>query len=410
MSQLELILREKDYLPPTAVDVSGFENFYPLLRALVAVMGVDTFYERLRVLLVLSRWQDDPPTVHTLARGLAVSSDALSQTLTILRSAGWLRANEDDRHYALTEQGRILIILLQLLAQPWEEGDITAFATQLYGAADSLGVRRDLLRAQFETVLSTLEERARKVDAALTAEDSQIVSRHLRDSKRDVQIAHKALELRQRGAAAEEDYEQAQRMHMAISQLSNGTAQLDIRFQKLIARDLLAQGLVTLGDILQWARQATLEEATQALLPFLNLPFLSIWSVPENALIESANALAGKTAPTKKNRPSGPVPLGTPPPTTSLDEIKQRIYREQAELRTKLGQNDPVPLSEWVDREEWADAVMRYVAALDPELRHARIPVYLHLNLEGQLDLNLRGAAETVTLGSLSLESGEIHE
>ncbi|MBK8129469.1 MAG: hypothetical protein IPK53_11425 [bacterium] len=161
----------------------------------------------------------------------------------------------DDRRYSLSIHGRMLITLLQLLAQPWQEGDVTAFAAHLYEAADSLGVRQDLLNAQFELVLTTLEERARQLETMLESEDTQLVRARLGQSEQDVKIARKALELRQQKAVPAEAYEAVQRLHTAISNLSNLAARLNQRYQKLLARDLLAQGGVTLGDILAWARR-----------------------------------------------------------------------------------------------------------------------------------------------------------
>ena len=404
MAQLQLLPQDKEKSPASSVDLAGFETYYSLLRALVSVQDESTFYERLHVLLTLSRWQEDPPAVHTLARGLGVSPEALSPTLNVLRAAGWLRENEDERHYVLSDQGRILIIFLQLLAQPWQEGDVSSIATHLYGAAEELGLRRDLLSAQFETVLSTLEERARKIESALNAEDTRIVSDRLRESKRDVQIARKALELRQRGATAPDDYAQSQRMHQALSKISEYTARLDVRYQKLLARDLLAQGLVTLGDIHEWARQASLEELAESILPFLQFPFLSIWSTPDYAMIDSALALAGSLGRAVKTRPPHPVPLESLPPPTALDEIKQRLHRKQKELRIYLHEIDPLPLSDWVDQEGWDEAVIRFISSLDSELHQSSAPVYLQLDQEGKLDLNLKHAAESVTVGRLSLE------
>jgi len=404
VTQLALIQSDKDKPQTQLVDLSGFESYYSLLRALVAVQDEASFYERLRVLLILARWQDDPPTVITLARVLAISPDALSPTLNVLRSSGWLRENDDERHYSLSDQGRILIILLQLLAQPWQEGDVSSIAMHLYGAAEDLGLRHDLLSAQFETVLSTLEERARKIETALSAEDTRIVSGRLHESRRDVQIAHKALELRQRGAIAPDDYAQSQRMHQALSKISEYTARLDVRYQKLLARDLLAQGLVTLGDIHEWARHASLEELAESILPHLQLPFLSIWAIPEFALVDSALEVAGKVARSAKTHPPHPVPLESLPPPTTIDEIKQKLHRKQEELRIHLRTVDPLPLSEWVDQKNWDEAVIHFISSLDPELHQSSIPVYLQLDSQGNLDLDLKHAAEAVTVGRLSLE------
>jgi len=100
MSQDKLLPHESP--SPIAVDLSGFATFYALLRALAAVQGEATFYERLEVLLQLARWTDAPPTALELARALGKPADTLSGALSALRVAGWLVSGVDDQRYALT--------------------------------------------------------------------------------------------------------------------------------------------------------------------------------------------------------------------------------------------------------------------------------------------------------------------
>jgi hypothetical protein len=121
-------------------------------------------------------------------------------------------------------------------------------------------------------------------------------------------------------------------------------------------------------------------------------------------MIDSSLALAGSLGRAVKTRPPHPVPLESLPPPTALDEIKQRLHRKQEELRIYLQEIDPLPLSDWVDQEGWDEAVIRFVSSLDSELHQSSAPVYLQLDQEGKLDLNLKHAAESVTVGRLSLE------
>lgn len=401
MTQLSLVPPTSASVSLQAADLTGFAQFYPLLRVLT-VTEEGNFYERLQLLLTLAQWPGEPPTLAEVARPFSTPTEKIAQTLSLLRRAGWLVSGMDDRRYNLSAPGRMLITLLQLLAQPWQEGDVTAFAAHLYEAADSLGVRQDLLNAQFELVQTTLEERARQLETILESEDTQLVRTRLGQSAQDVKIARKALELRQQKAVAAEAYEAVQRLHTAISRLSNLAARLNQRYQKLLARDLLAQGGVTLGDILTWAREADENDIAAALNPFLLLPYLPLWSLPEMALLDASVEIDGRL-PTPYHVPvPQPQPIPELPPTVDLDEIKQLLYQKQALLRQRLHEQDPLPLPQWVDEMDWQTAVVHFAAALDPALMEMETAVYLHLDEQGALETDV-AIIQAISKGLLSL-------
>ena len=401
MTQLSLIQKSGRETAIPSTDLTGFARFYPLLRVLTATEE-GSFYERLQLLLTLAQWPGEPPTLAEVARPFATPAEKIAQTLSLLRRAGWLVSGVDDRRYSLSAPGRMLITLLQLLAQPWQEGDVTAFAAHLYEAADSLGMRQDLLHAQFELVLTTLEERARQLETILESEDAQLVRARLGQSEQDVKIARKALELRQQKAVAAEAYEAVQRLHTAISRLSNLAARLNQRYQKLLARDLLAQGGVTLGDILAWAREAEEDEIATTLCPFLLLPYLPLWSLPEMAMLDASVEIDGRP-PTSYHAPvPQPQPIPELPPTVDLDEIKQLLYQKQALLRYRLEEQDPLPLPQWVDEADWQTAVVHFAAALDPALMEMETAVYLHLDEQGALETDV-AVIQAISKGLLSL-------
>ncbi|MBN2002637.1 MAG: hypothetical protein JXA21_04710 [Anaerolineae bacterium] len=400
MGQFKFLPNESSS-PAAAVDLSGFAPFYALLRGLAAVQGEATFYERLEVLLQLARWTDAPPTALDLARVLGKPVDALSGPLSALRSAGWLVSGVDDRRYVLTPQGHILIVLLQLLAQPWTEDAVAPVATQIYAAAENLGVKTELLRTHFETVLAVLEERTRQIIAAIGAEDTALVESRLNESKRNAALGQQALKLRREGAVSPDDHHQAQRMHDVLSRLSHASGELELRYQALLTRDLLAEGGVTLGDILDWAREAEDAEMAETLLPFMADPYLPVWALPEMALIAGGETLLGHTAPRRSTRLPKPVPLAEIPPAANISEVKQRIYQVQETLRRRLAETDPLSLVTWVDQESWPVAVLHFIAALDPQLGDVIPPIFLHLDGQGRLD-SCEGAVQTVTAGSLS--------
>lgn len=404
MFQLSFTPQSKPAVPIT---LEGFERFYDLLRALVCGQDEGTFYERLQILLQLARRQGEPPTVQTLARELSISLN--TQTLSRLREAGWLVSGEDDRRYSLTAEGHLLIVLLQMLAQPWAEDDISAVAVRVYEAAEALGVGAELLRAQFDQVLSILEQQALEIEQTIEAEDTALVESRLQQSKRNVQMAEKALVLRKRGAASSDDYEQVQRMHRIISSFSQVSPRLENRYKKLLARDLLAQGAVTLGDILAWAQETEDKELGQTLWPYLRWPYLPLWDIPEVALLDAAYELEGKTRSDRKLPLPTPTPLTELPASATLDEIKQQLYRTQEQLRQHLKKyEDPLPLPKWVIQDVWEKAVAHFVAALDPQLRNSSEPVYLQLEAKGYLEETLEQIVYKVTQGQLSLQPTDL--
>jgi len=118
VTQLSLIQESGQRTAVSTTDLTGFAQFYPLLRVLTATEE-SSFYERLQLLLALAQWPGEPPTLAEVARPFATPVEKIAQTLSLLRRAGWLVSGIDDRRYSLSAPGRILITLLQMLAQPW---------------------------------------------------------------------------------------------------------------------------------------------------------------------------------------------------------------------------------------------------------------------------------------------------
>lgn len=404
MGQFSFI-SEPPAAPGSPIDLDGFASFYALLRALVAGQGEETFYERLRILLCLARWPSNPPTVMDLSRVLGQEVKPLAATLSTLRTGGWLLGGTDDHHYKLAPQGRILITILQLLAQPWTEAEAAPVATQIYAAAEYLGVKADLLRAHFEAVLSTLEERTAQINMALEAEDTILVKSRLSESLRNTQLGQQVLGLRHKGAVSPDEHQQVQRMHAVLSDLSHVSANLEIRYQALLTRDLLAEGGVTLGDIMDWAREATTEEMAETIGAFTRSPYLPLWSLPEMAFSDGQEALLGHVVQHRRLQLPKPEPLGEIPPTASISSIKQRIYSLQETLRHRLQDQDPLSLSAWVQHPEWSEAVLHFIAVLDPELQQLSPPIFLYLDAGGQVDVLAEGAVQAITVGAISHQS-----
>lgn len=403
MGQLKFGFSSSDQEPPGLTDLSGFDAFYNLLRALVSVQDMANYHERLRILLLLARWQDDPPDVNTVARFIGTEPEAIAGTLGLLRSSGWLADDRDVRRYSLSAHGRILITFLQFLAQPWAEGDETTVSAELYDTAEKLGLRQDLLAAQFANVLSSLEEHARQMDTALTSESVDIVSKVLQYSRQDMRLAHRALELREKGATLPEAYGQVQRMHGLISHMMNLAGQLETRYKRLLTRDLLAQGAVTLGDIMAWARAASDAELAESLQPHIHVPLKQVWAFPETAILDAGADLAGRPPrAATRTRPPAPVAHDSFQSMPDIDDIKQQLFRAQALLLEHLHLTDPLPLDRWVDQAVWETAVVHFAAALDPELRRASEPVYLTLDAEGKQVKSESAAIVAVTQGELS--------
>lgn len=400
MGQLELLTEQQQ--KATVTDLSGFAPYYALFRALAAGHSETTFYERLEVLLLLARWSSAPPTALDLGRALGKPPEALSSTLSVLRSAGWLVSGVDDRRYSLAPQGRILIALLQLLAQPWAEDAVAPVATQIYAAAESLGVRADLQRAHFETVLSVLEERTEQIITATGAEDTALVESRLNESRRNTKLGQQALKLRREGAVSPDDHLQAQRMHSVLSRLSHASGELELRYQALLTRDLLAEGGVTLGDILDWAREAEDDEMAEAISPFIHDPFQPVWSLPEAAFVAGGETLLGHAVSRRNTRLPKPVPISEISPTAHIDVAKQRIYQVQEELKRRLAKSDPLSLVAWVAHDSWSDAILRFIAAFDSGLRDLDPAIFLHLDEQGRLDYCTNEAVEAITVGRLS--------
>lgn len=216
--------------------------------------------------------------------------------------------------------------------------------------------------------------------------------------------------MRQQGAVSPDDHAQAQRMHDLLSTLLNLSGKLDVRYQELVTRDLLAEGGVTLGDIMEWARGATDAEMAETILPFMRHPYLPIWSLPERAMIDGVQTLLGQVMRRRRTTLPKPAPFAPEPPAADISAIKQRIYRFQDLLQTHLGENDPLPLVEWVDQDTWDEAVVHFVAALDRALTRLPEPIYLHFDEGGKLQRPDDRPVQAVTAGTLSHSDGHREE
>ncbi len=241
------------------------------------------------------------------------------------RRDGWFKDQGDDRHYALNFRGRILASTLQVLAQPFAEGDASPLATGIFLLADEMGARPELLGGFFDAAVASLEDSAREMEALLESEDSALIAARLHSSKRDQKMAGQALDLREQGAVTNDQLQQVQRMHEAIVHVSEATHRLNRRQQELIARDLLARDLVTLGDIVAWAQGAGIDELAASLAGHLRLPLQPVWAGTERQLIEAYLEVDGREPAPARGRV--PVPL----PVASAD-----IGREMSEARRQL--------------------------------------------------------------------------
>jgi hypothetical protein len=389
-----------------AQEIAGFSEYYPLLYGLVGGQGEDVFHIRLRLLLLLARWHGSAPTSLEMARELGLSAADLTYQLGVLRSSGWLTEGESIRRYTLTMRGRILIGFLQFVAQPWTSHDLTGVSALQYEMADRLGMRPDLVRAQFETTLSVLEERIHEIDSARASENTEAVGNLVRSSKHDVKIARDALKQYERSNGALRAYGHAQRMHAAISRLSRGTAEISSHYKDLVTRDLLSEGMVTLGDMLDWLRSANLAEVADALHDHLWLPFESIWAVQEAAILDSGLALANQLAPLIHGSLPDPVAFAAYDPTPVNESARGKIEAAQRLLRERLALAPEQRLADWVDEPTWDAAVLHFEAVLDPLLSEAVVPVVMTMDPDGHLDDGLSGVVALVSAAMLRLGKG----
>lgn len=409
MAQLTLLTvtdtEEEVPTPLIAADaeLAGFAPFYPMLRTLVAVQEPGTFFERVRILLALLRWPGVPPDITALVRALYLPQDVLARTLGLFRRDGWFRDDGDERHYALNFRGRILASTLQVLAQPFTEGDASPLATGIYLLADEMGARPELLGGLFDAAVASLEDSAREMEALFESEDAALVAARLRASKRDQKMAAQALDLREQGAVTNDQVEQVQRMHKAIVHVAEATHHLNKRQQELIARDLLARDLVTLSDIVAWAQQATLEELANAVVGNMHLPINPVWAGTERQLIESSIEVSGREPTAPRARVPKPLPVALGDIGQEISEARRQLLRAQIELRAQLADSDPLRLPDWVDRPTWDSSVLRFLAGTDPDLsKDPADPVHLTADPHGRLATELHGAVAAVTEARLS--------
>jgi hypothetical protein len=393
-------------LTPADPELAGFAPFYQMLRTLVAVQEPATFYERVRVLLTLLRWPGDAPDITALVRSLYIGQEALARTLSLFRRDGWFKDQGDERHYALNFRGRILASTLQVLAQPFAEGDASPLATGIFLLADEMGARPELLGGFFDAAVASLEESAREMEALLESEDSALIAARLRSSKRDQKMAGQALDLREQGAVTNDQLGQVQHMHEAIVHLSEATHRLNRRQQELIARDLLARDLVTLGDIVAWAQGAGIDELAASLAEHVRLPLQPVWAGTERQLIEAYIEIDGKEPPPARGKVPVPLAVAAGDIGREMTEARWQLLRAQADLRARLAERDPQRLPEWVDEPQWDAALVRFLSATDPDLsKDTADPVYFAAEPAGRLATDLRGAVAAVTEGQISRQA-----
>jgi hypothetical protein len=379
--------------------LQGFDQLYPLLRCLASSQDMASFYERIQILMLLARWTGEPLTLREMHRVLPFPIERLSHHLSRLRASEWLTS--EDRTYTLTMRGRLLIFVLRLIAQPWQERDSVAVITQLYAAASSeeLGLGSERL---FEEVVAAIEASLRRLRRAVSAERTSLVSQYHEESLRNARMADMALELRQQGVAAD-DFDHVARMHHAISALSVLSGQLEQQHLTLLERDLLTSGQVTLGDVQTWAAQADDAACAAMIAPHLEGTIPQPWYLHEGALI-AAEAEVSRRAGTRAYR-EAPLPQHFRPldKHVVMDTRQQHLSTLQGHLRQRVLFNaEDLPLAEWVQQDEWRDALAHLIAALDPLLRIGKEPIYLHLHHQGQLVTLEEGAAQQVSDGILS--------
>ena len=412
MTQMTLLPTTEDnesilpLLMPADPELAGFASFYQMLRTLVAVHDPATFFERVRILLKLLRWSGDPPDIVALVRTLYLPQEPLARTLSLFRRDGWLRDNGDNGHYSLSFRGRILASTLQVLAQPYSEDDASPLATGIFMLADEMGARPELLGGLFDAAVASLEDSAREMEALIEFEDSTLIAARLRAAKRDQRMAGQALNLREQGAVTNDQVEQVQRMHKAIVHVSEATHRLNKRQQELIARDLLARDLVTLSDIVAWAQQASIDDLAGSLAGNALLPFLPIWAGTERQIIESSIEISGKEPAPPRGKVPKPLPVTSADISLEMSEARRQLYRAQADLRTYLVGRATLRLPDWVDQPQWDEAILRFMAATDPDLsKDAGDPVYLAVEPTGQLATDLTGAVAAVTEAQISRQA-----
>ena len=187
-------LEEDTSLDEVSAAVRDFEHLYSLLRSLIVVQNISSFYERIEILLLLAQWAGEPLTMREMSRHITLPLDQLSTHVSRLRSGGWLR--NEDRFYSLTTSGRLLIFVLRLIAQPWQDTDTVAVIAQLYNAASSqeLGLGPEQF---FEEVVAAIEASLRRLRRATSAERTSLIGQYHEEATRNVRMADMALTLRQ---------------------------------------------------------------------------------------------------------------------------------------------------------------------------------------------------------------------
>jgi hypothetical protein len=219
-----------------------------------------------------------------------------------------------------------------------------------------------------------------------------------------------ALDLRKQGAITPDQIDQVQRMHRAILHVSEAAHRLNRRQQELIARDLLAHDLVTLGDIMAWAQQTSINDMAAALAGHARLPFRLLYGGTERQIIESSIEVSGKEPTSGKIQLPTPLPVEKVNINSELSESRRPLHRAQAELRQALSENDPIFLPAWVDCEEWAAAITHFVAATDPNLDRGSDPIFFVAEPAGKLSAGAKGAMRLVSEGLITRDPGHLEQ
>lgn len=372
----------------------GFERLHPLLYSL----GRDqSFFDRIQIILILLEWRGQPATARDIERQMKIQPETLSRHLSVLRNAGWL--TDDDRFYKLTSHARMLAFVMKIIAQPWEEGDAAAVITQLYAAAASqeLGLGAALL---FADVVSTIEDSVTRLQKALALDQTAIVLDHLKESTRNKRMADKALEIREAGTL-DEDYAAVQRMHVAVSQLSVISGELEKHYTTLLERDLLTSGQVSLGDIKEWANRADDETCAEVIAPFVHFTPPQPWFILEKRLVDADAEVADRRKPVPYTPAPHPKPFKAAQTIMFIDEQRKEVYRLQGLLRQLLRQQETISLAEWVNHDEWSTSLLHMVAVLDPHLPKGEDPIVLSIDKEGKQTTPETGSVRQVSEGTI---------
>jgi hypothetical protein len=336
-----------------------------------------------------------------------VSPGDLNGHLSNMRERGLIDDAGNPDFYELSWRGRSFIMLLHLLANPFGASDATALAKGFWELGQDVGLDAARLDDQFDMLVATLESRVRAMEAARGSDDTDHVRGCLVEAKRDRAIGLELLNV----AQAQEDrgmwrLRQQQRMHTTIASTGTVSGQLEAHYRRLIRRDLITSGLVSVGDMLAWIQSASLEDLTDAVTPCLiAAPAEPLAEVSAEGLVQSILALADVSPDVAATRPPAPVPT----PALSAEDVADQgllaMLKLDARLRRQVREQGPTSLAGWVDRETWDEAVLHFLVASDPILETGNDAVRFVADPQADYDRNLKGGAVAlVTRARLSAE------